>query len=44
MDATVIAACSMIGGGGVALTGDVTDLAALAPTGTGVVVRGLAGG
>lgn len=40
VDATVVAVCATTGGGGIALTGDVTDLAALTPPGTGIVVRG----
>lgn len=43
VDATVVAVCATAGGG-LALTGDLTDLIALTPPGTGIVVRGLADG
>ncbi len=40
MDATVVASCAMAGGG-LVLTGDVSDLGGLAPPGGGIVVKGL---
>lgn len=40
VDATVVAACA-IAGGGLILTGDVDDLGALTPSGSSIVVQGL---
>ncbi len=42
VDATIVASCAMPGGGGLVLSGDVSDLGALAPPGSGIVVKGLA--
>lgn len=43
VDATVVASCVMAGGG-LILTGDITDLSTLAPAGSEIAVRGLTDG
>lgn len=43
VDAAVICSCA-VAGGGLVLTGDVSDLSTLAPAGSGIVVRDVAEG